>query len=143
MNFIAKHLNTVGVLLLTTFVAAAAGMYFNVPARLSKSQTAVPSSGYSCPMHPDVVADRPGDCPKCGMALTSAATQTKIKPTMCQHGDAAGQNAEAASAHVGCNHAAAASAAGGCCSKSVPVTQTPTAGGCTRFMVQPSASASE
>src|SRR5260370_11577423 len=24
---------------------------------------------YVCPMHPEVVSDRPGSCPKCGMAL--------------------------------------------------------------------------
>lgn len=33
---------------------------------------AEPSDGhttYTCPMHPEVVADRPGSCPKCGMRL--------------------------------------------------------------------------
>jgi hypothetical protein len=24
---------------------------------------------YTCPMHPEVVKDQPGDCPKCGMKL--------------------------------------------------------------------------
>jgi Cu+-exporting ATPase len=27
------------------------------------------SSGYTCPMHPDIVRDAPGSCPICGMAL--------------------------------------------------------------------------
>ncbi len=26
-------------------------------------------SQYTCPMHPEVVKDLPGDCPKCGMKL--------------------------------------------------------------------------
>ena len=24
---------------------------------------------YTCPMHPEILRDMPGDCPKCGMAL--------------------------------------------------------------------------
>lgn len=28
---------------------------------------------YSCPMHPEVVSDKPGKCPKCGMELRPKA----------------------------------------------------------------------
>ncbi|OFY07346.1 MAG: hypothetical protein A2X05_05900, partial [Bacteroidetes bacterium GWE2_41_25] len=31
---------------------------------------------YICPMHPEVVTDRPGKCPKCGMTLVEK-TDTK------------------------------------------------------------------
>ena len=33
-----------------------------VPAAATKTE-------YTCPMHPEVVQDHPGNCPKCGMAL--------------------------------------------------------------------------
>ncbi len=29
---------------------------------------------YTCPMHPEIVRDRPGDCPICGMALEPVTT---------------------------------------------------------------------
>ncbi|HJZ58937.1 MAG TPA: heavy metal-binding domain-containing protein, partial [Gemmataceae bacterium] len=31
---------------------------------------------YTCPMHPEVVSDRPGNCPKCGMALEPRTVTT-------------------------------------------------------------------
>ncbi|MGB1126252.1 MAG: heavy metal translocating P-type ATPase [Phycisphaeraceae bacterium] len=32
-------------------------------------QPAKPGTQYTCPMHPEIVQDEPGSCPKCGMAL--------------------------------------------------------------------------
>ena len=37
-----------------------------------KSETATSGNAavkYTCPMHPEVVKDAPGNCPKCGMKL--------------------------------------------------------------------------
>lgn len=33
------------------------------------AQNSQPAVKYTCPMHPDVVQDKPGNCPKCGMRL--------------------------------------------------------------------------
>lgn len=45
------------------------------PARNATAEQAAPtdSTRYSCPMHPEVVADEAGVCPKCGMNLVPAA----------------------------------------------------------------------
>src|SRR6516162_2020693 len=37
---------------------------------------------YGCPMHAEVVADQPGDCPKCGMALESIVPSAPVKGTI-------------------------------------------------------------
>ena len=36
---------------------------------------------YTCPMHPEVISDVPGDCPKCGMALESILVPTLTETT--------------------------------------------------------------
>jgi Cu+-exporting ATPase len=39
------------------------------PPPLPVAPPAAPGVEYTCPMHPEVISDRPGPCPKCGMAL--------------------------------------------------------------------------
>jgi len=75
MNFIGKRINLIGIFLLLSFTVVAAGIYFDVPARLQKSKpTPTAAESYVCPMHPDVVSAKPGGkCPKCGMALVAAS----------------------------------------------------------------------
>jgi Cu+-exporting ATPase len=46
------------------------------------------SGQYTCPMHPEVVSDKPGNCPKCGMALelsSPVAQQQKVIYTCPMH----------------------------------------------------------
>lgn len=38
-------------------------------AHKQKKNNAVAGTEYTCPMHPEIIQDHPGDCPKCGMAL--------------------------------------------------------------------------
>ncbi|MHB9056671.1 MAG: heavy metal-binding domain-containing protein [Paludibacteraceae bacterium] len=32
---------------------------------------------YTCPMHPEVISDKPGKCPKCGMELVKKGAKKK------------------------------------------------------------------
>jgi Cu(I)/Ag(I) efflux system membrane fusion protein len=36
---------------------------------------------YSCEMHPEVIKDKPGNCPKCGMELTKKMVPDTTKLT--------------------------------------------------------------
>jgi Cu+-exporting ATPase len=57
----------------------AAGPAPSPPPSLATSHPSFGAAGpaatrYTCPMHPEVVSDRPGACPKCGMALEPIIT---------------------------------------------------------------------
>lgn len=98
MNFIGRHLSLIGILLLTVFVGAAAGLYFDGPGRLQSLRAASNAKQtYTCPMHPDGASAKPATYPKCGMALmpASLAGTVAAKSAHDECGDS-GQN------HPGC-----------------------------------------
>ena len=62
----------------STKFAADPGRYLQPTQQPSaNAATSLPKPGtgatYTCPMHPEIVQDKPGDCPKCGMALVPIA----------------------------------------------------------------------
>jgi P-type Cu2+ transporter len=53
---------------------------------------------YTCPMHPEVMQDKPGNCPKCGMTLVLVKGNSKAAHSQHQHGS------NPAMGHEGHNH---------------------------------------
>lgn len=43
--------------------------FLSTPASANHEEKAQGKMIYTCPMHPEVQQEHPGDCPKCGMAL--------------------------------------------------------------------------
>jgi hypothetical protein len=47
------------------------GMKMDGAAPTTSPSTMPAATGYTCSMHPEVVSDTPGKCPKCGMTLVA------------------------------------------------------------------------
>ncbi|HEX5112745.1 MAG TPA: heavy metal-binding domain-containing protein, partial [Saprospiraceae bacterium] len=61
------------------------------PAAPEKSKVTGSDDWYVCPMHPDVIKQGPGKCPKCGMDLVPMG-QPKSKPHHHQQSEKASQH---------------------------------------------------
>lgn len=66
------------IILLGGLVFAAASIYAQEPTSV-KPVTEQQCVKYTCTMHPDVVMDKPGKCPKCGMELVEKKIVYKEK----------------------------------------------------------------
>jgi len=67
---------------------AAAPTKYDSTDKATASEPQASTGAYTCPMHPEVRSDRPGSCPKCGMALepvTPVATIAKEQWTCPMH----------------------------------------------------------
>ncbi|HEX4373047.1 MAG TPA: heavy metal-binding domain-containing protein [Puia sp.] len=51
--------------------------------KMPKTDTVV-KKVYTCTMHPEVISDKPGKCPKCGMELVEKKTLVKRKDSLKQ-----------------------------------------------------------
>ena len=70
---------------LAIFLAATSTTFAQVKQDTSHKSThhKMAAKKYTCTMHPDVVMDKPGKCPKCGMDLVPMKTKTaKSKKAM-------------------------------------------------------------
>jgi len=122
MKFIERNLNFIGILLLTGFTAAAAGLYWDLPGKIRPAVRAKETaSRYTCPMHPRITRDAPGQCPECGMRLVKISPAPSGQTLAAEKGGCCGDRAEAApSAGATCPHMAALANAPSCPAHSKP-----------------------
>jgi hypothetical protein len=79
INLININLKTMKKSIIISLLAVSMAFAFSACNNTSPSTTTVDSKAtekavYTCTMHPEVRSDKPGDCPKCGMALVKMET---------------------------------------------------------------------
>lgn len=88
MNLTGKHLSLTGILLLTAFGAFFVGRSTGHKHAAADSGAAQEAKQlYTCGMHPNVIQDKPGNCPICGMKLTPIKRSTGAAPAAAASGE--------------------------------------------------------
>jgi hypothetical protein len=62
-----KSILIISVVLFSAFILSSCGNSSTKQKPATEKEVA--NMQYNCPMHPEVVNDKPGNCPKCGMTL--------------------------------------------------------------------------
>lgn len=115
MKFIERHLNLIGLLLLTGFAAAAGALYWDVPGRISRPVSAKEVIGqFTCPMHQQIVRDAPGQCPECEMRLVKSSSAPADEPLAAPKGCCESSAPAALPGNPTCPHLAALTNSSSC-----------------------------
>ena len=77
-----KQLMLMAVAILFAAATVFAAHSTNPVSDTTKTKKVKPASKvqYTCTMHPEVLSDKPGKCPKCGMALVKKEATKKKSP---------------------------------------------------------------
>jgi len=76
----------VGALIIAVVLLSAAALAACGKKCGKKAEEAAEGTTYTCPMHPEVTSDRPGECPTCGMDLVPAEELEPASGEMPEHG---------------------------------------------------------
>jgi hypothetical protein len=76
-----KVTSIVFALILTGFIVFSVAAQSKPASDTAKMKRVKTPAQYTCTMHPEVLSNKPGKCPKCGMTLVKKTT-AKAKPAM-------------------------------------------------------------
>ena len=69
-------MNKFSILLMAVITILSVSVFAQDAKKMNDTKQATEKTVYTCPMHSDVTSDKPGKCPKCGMALKPVVKTT-------------------------------------------------------------------